>query len=152
MKILALKNNGTFMSIWLVRFTAIVMVFLLGLTIFVTFTNTSSSNKPIVQSIVVLFVLIFLFKLIFTNIVYLTKEGFKVEGFFFCHYYSYEDYRGISNLFPYIETLFIEFSNGEKYHLIVRDIRAKDIRSLFYDPSETIKELNSIIEEYKNNV
>ncbi len=150
MKILALKNKGTFMSIWLVRFTALIMGFLLGLTVFVTFTG--SSNKPIIQFIVVLFIAIFLFKLIFTNIVYLTKEGFKVEGFFFCHYYSYEDYRGISNLFPYIETLFIEFSNGEKYHLIVRDIRAKDIRNLFYDPSETIKELNSIIKEYKNNV
>lgn len=49
MKILALKNNGNFMSIWLVRFTAIVMVFLLSITVFVTFTNTSSSNKPIVN-------------------------------------------------------------------------------------------------------
>jgi hypothetical protein len=151
MKILALKNHGTFMSIWLVRFTALIMGFLLVITIFVTLTSTSPSNKPIVQSIVACFITIFLYKLISINIVYLTDNGFKVDGFFLSHYYLYEDYIGISNLFPYAEILLIEFIGGKKYHFIVRDIRAKDIRNLFSDSNSTINELNSIIEEYRKN-
>jgi hypothetical protein len=150
MKILALKNQGASMSIWWVRIFAFLVFLFMVYTIFVTVASKSPINEPIIQSIVVFILGIFLYKLVVTNIVYLTSTGFEVKGVFNTNCYLYEDYIGISSLFSFLEILRIEFSDGKKYHFIARDMRANDFGSLLSEPNDSIAKLNDLIEEYKS--
>lgn len=152
MDILSKYPKPVFLSIWWTRFFLVITVFLL---IGATFLGISylkrgvSTGQIITALLTVILVFAYCYKLFTTNIVYLSTGEILLQGVFKATYYPIEDFKRLGAYSTIFDLLYIEFINGKRFHIIVREIRANDIGSFANKTEDTIHDLTQQIEKYK---